>query len=119
MNTALWIPDEFMLAVKKNQNWYLFDPSECRELHDTYGKEFSKYYKKYKKLADAGELKNHRVINAKDLWKKMLTALYETGHPWITFKDPSNIRYSNKHEGVVHSSNLCTETATYIPNRVR
>ena len=109
MNTALWVPDEFMLAVKKNQNWYLFDPSECKELHETYGKEFVKHYRKYKKLADAGEIKNYRVINAKDLWKKMLTALYETGHPWITFKDPSNIRYSNKHEGVVHSSNLCTE----------
>ncbi|MDC1324982.1 ribonucleoside-diphosphate reductase subunit alpha [Ulvibacter sp.] len=109
MNTALWIPDDFMSAISKNQDWYLFDPSECPELHDTYGKEFTKMYKKYKKAADSGELKNYRTINSKDLWKKILTALYETGHPWITFKDPSNIRYSNKHEGVVHSSNLCTE----------
>ena len=109
MNTALWIPDDFMAAISKNQDWYLFDPSECPELHDTYGKEFTKMYKKYKKAADSGELKNYRTINSKGLWKKSLTALYETGHPWITFKDPSNIRYSNKHEGVVHSSNLCTE----------
>ena len=109
MNTALWIPDDFMSAVTKSQDWYLFDPAECPDLHDTYGKDFTKAYKKYKRAADAGEIKNHRTINAKDLWKKILTALYETGHPWITFKDPSNIRYSNKHEGVVHSSNLCTE----------
>lgn len=109
MNTALWVCDEFMLAVKKERDWYLFDPSECPELHDTYGKEFTKAYNNRKKMAQDGELKSFRVIPAKDLWKKCLKALFETGHPWITFKDPSNIRYSNKHAGVVHSSNLCTE----------
>ena len=109
MNTALWVCDEFMVAVSKKRDWYLFDPAECSELHEVYGKEFSKVYKKYKKMADNGEIENFRIVDAKDLWKKILTALYETGHPWITFKDAANIRYSNKHEGVVHSSNLCTE----------
>ena len=109
MNTALWVCDEFMIAVSKKRDWYLFDPAECSELHEVYGKEFSKVYRKYKKMADNGEIENFRIVNAKDLWKKILTALYETGHPWITFKDAANIRYSNKHEGVVHSSNLCTE----------
>jgi ribonucleoside-diphosphate reductase alpha chain len=108
MNTAAWISDDFMKAVKEEADWYLFDPNECPNLHETYGKQFTKEYKKCVALAKEGSI-NHRVINAKDLWKKILTALYETGHPWITFKDPSNIRYSNKHEGVVHSSNLCTE----------
>tara|TARA_Y100000004_G_scaffold8918_1_gene9833 strand:+ start:4163 stop:6622 length:2460 start_codon:yes stop_codon:yes gene_type:complete len=109
MNTALWICDEFMLAAQKGKDWYLFDPSECPDLHETYGKKFTRAYNKCKKMAKEGSIKNFRVVNAKDLWKKMLKSLYETGHPWITFKDPSNIRYSNKHEGVVHSSNLCTE----------
>ena len=109
MNTAIWMCDEFMVAASKDKDWYLFDPKECSDLHEIYGREFSLQYKKYKKMADSGEIKNFRVINAKDLWKKILTSLHETGHPWITFKDPSNIRYSNKHEGVVHSSNLCTE----------
>tara|TARA_Y100001963_G_scaffold78366_2_gene108690 strand:- start:64279 stop:66726 length:2448 start_codon:yes stop_codon:yes gene_type:complete len=109
MNTALWIPDEFMIHVKKEDDWYLFDPSECPDLHETYGEKFSKLYKHYKKMADEGEIKNFTKIAAKDLWKKCLKSLFETGHPWVTFKDPSNIRYSNKHVGVVHSSNLCTE----------
>ena len=109
MNTALWVCDDFMLAAKEGGDWYLFDPSECPDLHETYGSEFSSIYRGYVKKAKNGNIKNFRVINAKDLWKKMLKSLYETGHPWITFKDPSNIRYSNKHEGVVHSSNLCTE----------
>ena len=109
MNTALWIPDEFMIHVKKEDDWYLFDPSECPDLHETYGEKFSKLYKHYKKMADEGEIKNFTKIPAKDLWKKCLKSLFETGHPWVTFKDPSNIRYSNKHVGVVHSSNLCTE----------
>lgn len=109
MNTALWIPDEFMIHVKKEHDWYLFDPSECPDLHETYGEKFSKLYKHYKKMADEGEIKNFTKIPAKDLWKKCLKSLFETGHPWVTFKDPSNIRYSNKHVGVVHSSNLCTE----------
>ena len=109
MNTAVWISDDFMSAVKNEEDWYLFDPSECPDLHETYGEKFTLAYNRYKEDADRGFLDSYRVINAKDLWKKILTALYETGHPWITFKDPSNIRYSNKHAGVVHSSNLCTE----------
>jgi len=109
MNTALWVCDEFMVAAKEGSDWYLFDPSECPDLHETYGSEFSLAYANCVKEAKRGNIKNFRVINAKELWKKMLKSLYETGHPWITFKDPSNIRYSNKHEGVVHSSNLCTE----------
>ena len=109
MNTALWIPDEFMEHVRKEDDWYLFDPAECPDLHETYGEKFSKLYRHYKKMADQGEIKSFIKISAKDLWKKCLKSLFETGHPWVTFKDPSNIRYSNKHAGVVHSSNLCTE----------
>jgi ribonucleoside-diphosphate reductase alpha chain len=109
MNTAVWISDDFMSAVINEEDWYLFDPSECPDLHETYAEEFTKTYNKYKEDADLGLIDSYRVTKAKDLWKKILTALYETGHPWITFKDPSNIRYSNKHAGVVHSSNLCTE----------
>ena len=109
MNTALWICDEFMLAVKEERDWYLLDPHECPDLHDLYGQEFSKAYAQYCEMAENGELENFAKMPAKDLWKKCLKALFETGHPWITFKDPSNIRYSNKHAGVVHSSNLCTE----------
>jgi len=109
MNTALWVCDEFMNHISKEMDWYLFDPSECPDLHETYGNKFSKLYNHYKKMADEGEIKSFIKIPAKDLWKKCLKALFETGHPWITFKDPSNIRYSNKHTGIVHSSNLCTE----------
>lgn len=109
MNTANWIPDLFIRKVQKDEDWYLFSPSDVRELHETYGNEFDKIYKKYCKLADNGELENYKIVKAKDLWKKMLRVLFETGHPWMTFKDNSNIRYSNSHEGVIHSSNLCTE----------
>ena len=109
MNTALWVCDQFMIAASKDKEWYLFDPAECPDLHESFGADFSKKYKRYVKMADEGEIKSFRIVNAKDLWKKMLRSLHETGHPWITFKDPSNIRYSNKHEGIVHSSNLCTE----------
>ena len=109
MNTALWVCDEFMEHVSKEKDWYLFDPAECPDLHETYGEKFSKLYGHYKKMADKGEIKSFVKIAAKDLWKKCLKSLFETGHPWITFKDPSNIRYSNKHAGIVHSSNLCTE----------
>ena len=109
MNTASWVPDLFMQKVKDNEDWYMFCPSDCRDLHETFGKEFEKLYSEMCQKADAGELSNYRVVNAKDLWKKMLKVLFETSHPWITFKDPSNIRYSNQHLGVVHSSNLCTE----------
>lgn len=109
MNTANWIPDLFMKCVQNDESWYLFSPNEVPELHDLYGKEFEKKYKEYVKKGKRGELRIFREISAKDLWKKMLRSLFETGHPWITFKDPSNIRYSNQHAGVVHSSNLCTE----------
>ena len=109
MNTASWIPDIFMRWVKEEKDWYLFDPNECTDLHDLFGEKFDKKYKLYCKQAEKGEVKNFRKIPAKDLWKKMLKVLFETSHPWNTFKDPSNIRYSNQHKGAVHSSNLCTE----------
>ena len=109
LNTANWLNNLFLEYVEKDKDWYLFSPSDTRELHDLYGDKFDKKYKKYCKLADNGELKNFKVIKAKDLWKRMLRVLFETGHPWMTFKDNSNMRYSNSHEGVVHSSNVCTE----------
>lgn len=109
MNTANWIPDLFFKRVQEDGPWYLFSPNETRDLHELYGKEFEKRYEEYVKLGKQGKLRIFREIQAKDLWKKMLRSLFETGHPWITFKDPSNIRYSNQHEGTVHSSNLCTE----------
>ena len=98
-----------MRKVKSEEDWYFFDPSECSDLHDLFGGAFDKKYEAYCKKAADGEIKNFRVIPAKELWKKMLKVLFETSHPWNTFKDPSNIRYSNQHEGIVHSSNLCTE----------
>lgn len=109
MNTANWIPDLFFKRVQEDGPWYLFSPNETRDLHELHGKEFEKRYDEYTKLGKQGKLRIFREIQAKDLWKKMLRSLFETGHPWITFKDPSNIRYSNQHEGTVHSSNLCTE----------
>ena len=109
LNTASWIPDAFMRRAQNNEDWYLFDPKECSDLHDLFGKKFDRKYNKYCKMAEAGEIKNFRKISAKELWKKMLKVLFETSHPWNTFKDPCNIRYTNQHEGVVHSSNLCTE----------
>jgi ribonucleoside-diphosphate reductase alpha chain len=109
MNTANWIPDLFMQQVKKSGDWYLFSPYECPKLHETFGKEFAAEYAECIKRGKAGELKTFKKVEAKELWKKMLRMIFETGHPWITFKDPSNIRYSNQHVGVVHSSNLCTE----------
>ena len=109
MNTASWTPDLFLEKVEKDEDWYMFCPSECRELHEAYGEDFKEAYDYYCKKAEEGEIKNFRVVKAKELWKSMLRVLFETSHPWITFKDPSNIRYSNQHVGVVHSSNLCTE----------
>ena len=109
LNTAHWIPNLFLDRVEQDGDWYLFSPSDVRELHELYGEKFDKKYKKYCKLADEGLIENHRIVKAKDLWKKMLRVLFETGHPWMTFKDNANLRYSNSHEGVVHSSNLCTE----------
>lgn len=109
LNTASWIPDLFMHYILQEKDWYMFDPGECPELHKLFGPAFDKKYKSYCEKAENGELVNFRKIPAKDLWKKMLKVLFETSHPWNTFKDPSNMRYSNQHEGVVHSSNLCTE----------
>ncbi len=109
MNTANWIPDFFMKRVEENGQWTLFTPSECPDLHDLYGKDFEKAYVEYEAKAARGEMKNFRTIEAVKLWRKMLTMVFETGHPWITFKDPCNLRSPQQHAGVVHSSNLCTE----------
>ena len=109
LNTANWLPDLFLRRVQSDGDWYLFSPSDVRDLHELYGENFDKAYTKYCKRADSGKIRNFKVIKAKDLWKKMLRVLFETGHPWMTFKDNANMRYSNSHEGVIHSSNLCTE----------
>ena len=109
MNTANWIPDLFLKRVMENGNWTLFSPSETLDLHDKYGAEFEIAYTGYEAKAARGELKVHKTVAAASLWRKMLTMLFETGHPWITFKDPCNIRSPQQHVGVVHSSNLCTE----------
>jgi ribonucleoside-diphosphate reductase alpha chain len=109
MNTANWIPDLFMKRVREGSHWTLFSPSDTPDLHDLYGAAFEKRYAFYEKMADDGKLKLFKRIEALQLWRKMLSMLFETGHPWITFKDPSNIRSPQDHVGVVHSSNLCTE----------
>lgn len=109
MNTANWIPDLFMKRVREGGDWTLFSPDEVPDLHHIYGKKFEDAYARYEKLADEGQIKLFKRIKAADLWKKMLAMLYETGHPWITFKDPSNIRSPQDHVGIVHNSNLCTE----------
>ena len=109
MNTANWIPDLFMKRVLADQEWTLFSPDETPDLHALYGRRFEERYRHYEALARAGKLQRHRVVPALKLWRKMLSMLFETGHPWITFKDPCNIRSPQDHDGVVHSSNLCTE----------
>jgi ribonucleoside-diphosphate reductase alpha chain len=109
MNTANWIPDLFMKRVAENRPWTLFSPEEVPDLHDLYGQAFEARYIEYERMAEEGELRQHRQIEAVQLWRKMLSMVFETGHPWITFKDPSNIRSPQDHVGVVHSSNLCTE----------
>ncbi len=109
MNTANWIPDLFMKRVAQNGQWTLFNPSDCPDLHDLYGMAFERRYEEYEAMVDHGELLLHRRVEAVSLWRKMLTMLFETGHPWLTFKDPSNICSPQDHVGVVHSSNLCTE----------
>ena len=109
MNTANWIPDLFMQRVSEGGGWTLFSPDDTTDLHDLYGEEFSQRYVEYEQMAARGELKLHKAIKAADLWRKMLSMLYETGHPWLTFKDPCNLRSPQQHAGVVHSSNLCTE----------
>ncbi len=109
MHTANWIPDLFMKRVTEKKDWTLFSPDETPDLHDLYGKAFEERYEQYEEMAAEGKLKLTRKVPAVDLWRKMLTRVFETGHPWITFKDPSNIRSPQDHSGVVHSSNLCTE----------
>ncbi|WHT16582.1 ribonucleoside-diphosphate reductase subunit alpha [Crossiella sp. CA-258035] len=109
MNTANWVPDEFLRRVRADGQWTLFSPDEVPDLHDSYGLEFSRKYAEYEAAADRGEIRVFRRVQAKDLWRRMLTMLFETGHPWITFKDPCNLRSPQQHSGVVHSSNLCTE----------
>ena len=109
MNTANWIPDLFMRRVMDGGDWTLFSPSSTPDLHDLFGKPFEKAYVAYEARADRGEIKLFKRLPAKDLWRKMLSMLFETGHPWITFKDACNIRSPQQHVGVVHSSNLCTE----------
>jgi ribonucleoside-diphosphate reductase alpha chain len=109
MNTASWVSDFFMKRVREDGQWTLFSPDETPELTEVYGKKFEEIYEKYELLADEGQLRLTKRLKARDLWKKMLGMLFETGHPWITFKDPSNIRSPQDHVGVIHNSNLCTE----------
>jgi ribonucleoside-diphosphate reductase alpha chain len=109
MNTANWIPDLFMRRVMEKGEWTLFSPSNVPDLHDKFGADFEKAYVAYEEKARRGEIKPTRTLQATDMWRKMLTMLFETGHPWITFKDACNVRSPQQHVGVVHSSNLCTE----------
>ncbi|MFI0459374.1 MAG: ribonucleoside-diphosphate reductase subunit alpha, partial [Candidatus Thiodiazotropha endolucinida] len=109
MNTANWIPDLFMQRVAEEADWTLFSPNDTPDLHELTGNAFEKAYLAYEEKAAKGLLDVSKTVKAMDLWRKMLGLLFETGHPWITFKDPCNLRYSNQHMGVVHSSNLCTE----------
>ena len=109
MNTANWVPDLFMKRVFEGKPWTLFTPSDTPDLHDLYGKEFEERYEHYEKLTEEGEIEFYKKVDATELWKKMLSMLFETGHPWITFKDVCNLRSPQQHIGVVHSSNLCTE----------
>ncbi len=109
MDTALWISDLFMKRAQEDGDWTLFTPDEVPELHETYGAEFEKHYERYESLAKEGKMKVFKQMKARELWRKMITMLYETGHPWITWKDPSNVRSPQDHAGIVHNSNLCTE----------
>jgi ribonucleoside-diphosphate reductase alpha chain len=109
MNTANWIPDLFMKRVSEDAEWTLFSPNEVPDLHDLYGRAFEKRYQEYEALTRSGEMTLFKRVRAQDLWRKMLSMLFETGHPWITFKDACNLRSPQQHVGVVHSSNLCTE----------
>jgi ribonucleoside-diphosphate reductase alpha chain len=109
MNTANWVPDLFMKRVMEGGDWTLFSPSTCPDLHDKFGRDFEEAYTRYEDKAARGEIRLFRKIKAADLWRRMLTMLFETGHPWITFKDACNVRSPQQHVGVVHSSNLCTE----------
>ncbi len=109
MNTSNWVPDLFMKRVASEGMWTLFSPDETPDLHHIYGRQFEKRYTEYEKMAQEGQIKLFKQMPAKDLWRKMVTMLFETGHPWITFKDPCNVRSPQDHVGVIHNSNLCTE----------
>ncbi len=117
MNSANWVPDLFMERVTENGDWTLFSPEDVPDLHDLTGQAFREAYTAYETRAERGELGISKRIKAVDLWRKMLGMLFETGHPWITFKDPCNLRYTNQHVGVVHSSNLCTEITLHTDDR--
>jgi ribonucleoside-diphosphate reductase alpha chain len=117
MNTACWIPDLFMRRVMENGEWTLFSPSDVPDLHDLYGRAFEEAYTRYEQQAASGEIKLFKKIPAVQIWRKMLSMLFETGHPWITFKDPCNLRSPQQHAGVVHSSNLCTEITLNTSDR--
>ena len=109
MNTANWVPDLLIERMRSDQDWTLFSPNDAPDLHDLYGNAFRARYQEYEAMAARGEITLFKTVSAKQLWRKMLTVLFETGHPWITFKDPCNLRSPQQHRGVVHSSNLCTE----------
>lgn len=117
MNTANWIPDLFMERVEADGSWTLFSPDEVPDLHDLYGAAFAERYAYYEAKAQRGEIQVTRTVRAQDLWRRILTMLFETGHPWITFKDPCNLRSPQQHVGVVHSSNLCTEITLNTSSR--
>ncbi|MEN9338252.1 MAG: Ribonucleoside-diphosphate reductase 1 subunit alpha [Candidatus Parcubacteria bacterium] len=109
MDTALWISDLFMKRAQEDGEWSLFSPDEVPELHETYGKTFEEHYLRYEQIGKEGKLRVYKNVRARELWRKMVTMLYETGHPWITWKDASNVRSPQDHAGIVHNSNLCTE----------
>lgn len=109
INTVSWIPDLFMKRVEEDGSWTLFSPDEVPDLHDLYGRKFEEAYEKYEQKAARGEIKYFKTVSATQLWRKMLSRLFETGHPWMTFKDACNVRSPQDHAGVIHSSNLCTE----------
>ena len=116
MNTANWVPDLFMERVFEGKKWTLFTPNETPELHDLSGEAFRERYEEYEKLAQEGKLKAYKEVEAEELWRKILSMLFETGHPWITFKDACNLRSPQQHTGVIHSSNLCTEITLNTSN---
>lgn len=116
MHTAHWIPDLFMKRVQEEGQWTLFSPDEVPDLHDLYGQAFERRYREYERIADEGQITLWRRVPAVDLWRKMITRLFETGHPWLTWKDPANVRSAQDHAGVIHSSNLCTEVLLNTSN---
>ncbi len=117
MNTANWVPDLFMKRVAEGGEWTLFSPDEAGQLHELCGSAFEAAYTALEEKAARGEIHLYKTVKAEDLWRKMLGMLFETGHPWITFKDPCNLRYTNQHAGVVHSSNLCTEITLHTSDQ--